>query len=57
MLLNNQPKKSSSFSIYMGKNCVVAIPLTTQFRSIILNAINRAKGLNGNFEQNRALKV
>jgi hypothetical protein len=48
ILLSSQPKKNSTFSIYMGKNCVVVIPLTSQFKSIILNAISRSKGLSAN---------
>lgn len=55
LISRNHPKKSN-FSIYMGKNCVVVIPLTLQYKSVILNAISKVKHVPFNQDQNRALK-
>lgn len=56
ILLNSLPPKKSNFSIYAGKNCVVVIPLTLQYKPIILKAIAKARGAGVNIEQNRSLK-
>lgn len=55
LINNNQPRKSA-FSLYFGKTCIVTIPLTCHFKKFILNAIGKARSLNGAVEQNRALK-
>jgi hypothetical protein len=55
MVSDTNPKKSN-FSIYVGKNCVVVIPLTLQYKSVILNAISKVKHVPFNPDQNRALK-
>lgn len=46
LINNNQPKKSV-FSLYFGKTCIVTVPLTSHFKKFILNAIGKARSLNG----------
>ena len=56
ILINDSHPKNSNFSIYLGKSNVVVIPLTSQFKEIILNVINRARNMVLNYEQGRAIK-
>jgi hypothetical protein len=46
LINNNQPKKSV-FSLYFGKTCIVTVPLTSHFKKFILNAIGKARSVNG----------
>lgn len=53
MLLNSQHQNKISFSIYVGRSCVVVVPLTSNYKSIIANAISRVKVSTGIYDQNR----
>jgi hypothetical protein len=41
VMLNNSAPKKSNFSIYVGRTCVVMIPLTTQYRPILKGILSR----------------
>jgi hypothetical protein len=56
MLLNNNPPKKSTFSLYFGKACIVTIPLTCHFKKFIINAVSKTRSQNGVAEQNKAIK-
>lgn len=56
ILLNNHLPRKSSFAIYLGRTNVVSLPLTSQYKTILLNAVTRSKNLTTNYEQNRAVR-
>jgi len=41
VMINNSAPKKSNFSIYVGRTCVIMIPLTAQYRSILQGILNR----------------
>jgi hypothetical protein len=41
VIINNSAPKKSNFSIYVGRTCVVMIPLTGQYRSILQGILSR----------------
>lgn len=55
ILLNNSSPKKSNYTIYIGKTNIVTIPLTTEYKLVIQNTINRAKTHTGT-EQNKAVR-
>lgn len=36
-------------SIYMGKTLIVTVPVTKQFKNLIIGAASKAKNINGAF--------
>jgi len=57
ILINSHPPRKSNFAIYLGRTNIVSIPLTSQYKIILVNAISRAKNLTTTYEQNRGPKV
>lgn len=47
LLINSNSPKKSTFSLYLGKTCIVTIPLTSHFKKFILNAVSKARSQNG----------
>lgn len=41
--------KKSCMSIYMGKTLIVTVPVTKQFKNLIVGAAGKAKNINGPF--------
>ena len=56
LLVNNNPPKKSTFSLYLGKTNVVTVPLTSHYKTFILNAVSRTRGQSGAVEPNKAVK-
>ena len=52
LVLHSSHSKKSSFSIYLGRSCVAVVPLTKQYRGIILNVLSRSKSVSAG-DQNR----
>ena len=49
IILGGSYTKKSSMSIYMGKTLIVTVPVTKQFKNLVVGAANKAKNINGTF--------
>jgi hypothetical protein len=43
-------------SLYMGKILIVTVPVTKQFKNLIIGAAGKAKNFSGAFEQSKAVR-
>ena len=56
IILGGSYTKKSSMSIYMGKTLIVTVPVTKQFKNLVVGAANKAKNISGTFQHSKVVR-